>query len=79
MGTDLLLEAIECEITKLQQARDLIASTSNHAKLTITTVKPKAIAKAKTKQPKKRHMSPEGKARIAAAQKKRWAAVNKTK
>jgi len=90
MNTNKILEAIDQEILKLQQARALLADAP-----TIQAAKPAAAKSATGKRrgrpkgsvnkkaefaapvavkPAKRTMSAEGKARIAAAQKARWAA-----
>lgn len=88
MSTSEILEAIDEQISKLQQARDLLADAP-----AIQVPKPAAgkrrgrpkgsvnksaevSAPVATKQAK-RTMSAEGKARIAAAQKARWAAQKK--
>lgn len=94
MNTNEILEAIDQEILKLQQARALLADAP-----VIQAVKPVAAKPATGKRrgrpkgsvnkkaetvapvvvkPAKRTMSAEGKARIAAAQKARWAAQKKT-
>jgi len=86
-----ILEQIDAEISKLQQVRALLAGVpikSGKIELvgdTVQTVKkgrgrPKGSKNASTVSAAtgpKRTMSAEGKARIAAAQKKRWAAVRK--
>jgi len=59
MDTSQLVSEIDSEIARLQQARALLAGagSSTHAK-----------------SPRKKHtLSPEARARIAAAQKRRWA------
>ncbi|MBB5060678.1 hypothetical protein HDF16_005414 [Granulicella aggregans] len=94
MNTNEILEAIDQEILKLQQAHALLADAP-----VIQAVKPVAAKPATGKRrgrpkgsvnkkaetvapvvvkPAKRTMSAEGKARIAAAQKARWAAQKKT-
>jgi hypothetical protein len=57
-----ILVQLDSEIAKLEQAKALLTTD-------------KTPAKAASGRPKKRQMSPEGRARIAAAQKKRWAAA----
>ncbi len=64
--SDTLVTAIDAEILKLQQVRGLLVQTG------------KAGAKAakllgNSKPRKKRNLTPEGRARIAEAVKKRWA------
>jgi hypothetical protein len=73
MNTSKLIEAIDEEISRLQQVRRLLSEGSSDAGATVG-------AKAARKLPaaKKRTMSPEARARISAAQKKRWAAQKKT-
>ena len=78
MTNEAILAAIDEEITKLQQARALIHGVSNpvakkgpgRPKKLTSTVPAKAA-------PAKRQMSEEARARIAAAQKKRWAKTRK--
>lgn len=66
MGTISLIAAIDAEIATLQSARKLLADVSSKA------TKPAAAT------PRKRHtMSAEGRAKVAAAQRKRWAAAKK--
>jgi len=60
MSMNELLSAIESEIFHLKQIRALLAGTSS------TGLPP-------GRAPKKRHMSAAGRARIAAAQRARWA------
>jgi len=60
MSMNELLSAIESEIFHLKQVRALLTGTSSTGSL-------RGLA------PKKRHMSAAGRARIAAAQRKRWA------
>jgi len=69
MSLDHLLFAIDTEITRLQQARTLLAgiSTASHEG------KPAAPSERKVR----RKLSAEARARIAEAQRKRWAAQKK--
>jgi hypothetical protein len=60
VDTTNLVLALNKEIARLQEARDLLAGASSA---------PSSVAKTR----KKRVLSPEARARIAAAQKKRWA------
>jgi len=97
MNTNEILEAIDQQITQLQQARELLAGVAADAPAVATTKQPaKKSAGKRRGRPKgsvnkksvtvppvvkkagKRTMSAEGKARIAAAQKARWAAQKKT-
>ena len=75
MNTDEILAAIDTEIAVLKQARALLAG--------VTPVKVPAAAKeanVAAKAPgKRRKMSAETKAKMAASQKKRWAAILKKK
>ncbi|SEB50598.1 hypothetical protein [Terriglobus roseus] len=84
MNTNEILSAIDAEISKLQQARSILSGYSVPMALRRGPGRPKKTATAPQKaatapQVKvvKRGMSAEGKARIAAAQKKRWAAAKK--
>jgi hypothetical protein len=63
-----LIALIDAEIANLQQARALIAGASTPKK---SPGRPKGTGK------KKRKLSPEGRARIVAAMKARWAAKKK--
>jgi topoisomerase IA-like protein len=59
-----LLSSIDAEIARLQEARALLAGRDGHVR--------------RGRKPgKKRTMSAEARARIAAAQRKRWAAQKK--
>ena len=83
MQTDAILAAIDREIAQLQHARALLAGNAVTALSGKRRGRPKgSVAKTKslrTEAPKagKRTMSAEGKARIAAAQKARWATQKK--
>ena len=59
MTTTTIIAAIDAEIARLEQAKTLLQGVSSRA--------PKPVTKVK------RYLSPEARARIAAAQKKRWA------
>src|ERR1700679_2618184 len=78
MNRDELLRQIDAEISRLTQARNLVAGTTktrvarSARKAGLAAPKPRAIRK-------KRTISPEGRARIAAAQKRRWAKQRRTK
>jgi hypothetical protein len=60
-----IIAAIDEEISRLEKVKDLLQSSSS-GKLS------GALAR-KTSAPRKRNLSPEARARIAAAQKRRWA------
>ena len=64
MDTTELLSSIDAEITRLQEARALLAGRDGHVRRG-------------GKPGKKRTLSAEARARIAAAQRKRWAAQKK--
>jgi hypothetical protein len=71
-----LLAQIDAEIARLKQARSLLA---DGGKPEIRRGRPKKGSEpATTGKPakKKRNLTPEGRARIAAAVKRRWAAQN---
>jgi hypothetical protein len=76
MNTNEILSAIDAEISKLQQARSILGSYSEPLSIKRGPGRPKKTA-VLAKIVAKRTMSAEGKARIAAAQKKRWAAAKK--
>jgi hypothetical protein len=62
-----LLAQIDLEIARLQQARALLAPTE------ITGKRGQTALKAAKPVKKKRNLTPEGRARIAEAVKRRWA------
>ncbi len=62
-----IIAAVDAEIARLSQVRDLLAQNGKSA------ISTKVAKKAIVKQVTKRVMSPEARAKIAAAQKKRWA------
>lgn len=84
MSESKLLSLIDEEIARLQKVRSLleVAGSAGSGSPSIRSGR-KAIKQLSAKQrsaPRsKRKMSPEGRARIAAAQKKRWAALKKAK
>jgi hypothetical protein len=63
MDTNQIIEAIDAEITRLEEAKRLLDSARAAGRRTESA----------KKVPEKRTMSAEGRARIAAAQKARWA------
>ncbi|SEB40457.1 hypothetical protein [Terriglobus roseus] len=84
MNTLEILYAIDLEISKLQQARSIISGYSDpvikrrgpgRPKKTVTG--PQKATPVTQVKAVKRGMSAEGRARIAAAQKRRWAAAKK--
>jgi|HubBroStandDraft_1064217.scaffolds.fasta_scaffold592739_1 hypothetical protein len=78
MTIEEILSHIDAEISRLTEARDLVAGTArpkvgrNPRKSGLVAPKPRA-------QRTKRVISPEGRARIAAAQKLRWAKQKRAK
>ena len=70
MSREQILKAIDDEISKLQQARKLLQS-SGGSKLV------SGLPSNGRKTRAKRTLSPEARARIAAAQKRRWAKQKK--
>ena len=72
-----LLVSIDAEIMRLQKARALLAKTENAIPtFAARRGRPKKTAPESTSmgaKSKKRNLSPEGRARIAAAVKRRWA------
>ncbi|WP_074655775.1 hypothetical protein [Terriglobus roseus] len=84
MNTTEILSAIDAEIGKLMQARSILSDYSVPVAIRRGPGRPKKIASAPQRaatvphvKAVKRGMSAEGKARIAAAQKKRWAVAKK--
>jgi len=77
MKTTEILSLLDAEIAKLQQARALLAGASADA-VTRKPGRPKSTAAPAVPAKKKKHkLSPEGRARIAEAVKRRWAAAKK--
>jgi hypothetical protein len=81
METNMILAAIDEEILKLQQARALLVTSEKSEPVIRRPGRPKGsinkMAESTVTKTLKRTMSSEGKARIAAAQKKRWAEVKR--
>ena len=83
MNLDRILSEIDLEISRLQQAKQLLSENAGAAPVKRGPGRPPANAKAAIKSmpgaaaPKKRTMSEAGRARIAAAQKARWAKSKK--
>ena len=80
MNQDEMIQSLRAEIAKLQRVLDLLLDQSTGADEVRRPGRPKGSGNKAMSfnpeefAPKKRTMSAEGKARIAAAQKKRWAA-----
>jgi hypothetical protein len=78
MTTEEILSHIDAEISRLTEARDLIAGAAttkvarSPRKSGLAAPKPRAVRA-------KRIISPEGRARIAAAQKLRWSKQKRAK
>jgi hypothetical protein len=80
MSTKQLLAEIDRGMNALQKARILCLKGEAAAQKTnATTAKTAKVTKAPGKKPAKGGMSDEGRARIAAAQHKRWAKVKREK
>ena len=74
MGVSDILIQIDHEIAQLQQARALLTSGLGAAHKKVVASPP---VKRAYKKRKKRHISPEGRKRIADAAKRRWAEQKK--
>jgi hypothetical protein len=72
MAIENILAQIDSEISRLKQARELLASLGNTG---ATSVRKAAKTAGKAKTRKKRVLSADARKRIADAQRKRWAAV----
>ena len=76
MEVNRIIAEIDAQISKLQQARALLAGTTTSASRT-SRGRPKGTkntaSAASTTTPRKRKLSPAGRKRIADAMKKRWA------
>jgi hypothetical protein len=83
MQIDEIIAQLDSEIARLQQARSLLAATTykrgpgSSGKVLPGENAGTTVTDAAGVVKKKRTLSPEGLARIAAAQKKRWAKVKK--
>ncbi len=71
MEVSRIIEEIDTQIAKLQQARELLSGTVT--KVGKGRGRPKGSKNAKAAAPRKRKISPEGRKRIAEAMKRRWA------
>ena len=78
MTTEEILAHIDAEISRLTEARNLVAGTAV-AKVSRGSRKSVAAAPKPKAGLSKRVISPEGRARIAAAQKLRWAKQKRSK
>jgi hypothetical protein len=70
MSSNNILKLIDAEIARLQQVRSLLSQTR--------VVSATQTTRAKSNPGKKRKLTPEGRARIAEAVKRRWAAAKKS-
>jgi hypothetical protein len=80
MDLQAIIASLDKEIARLEQARAILSTAARvkgAASIKRGPGRPKKLAAVSLT--KKRVMSPEGKARIAAAQKARWAAAKKSK
>lgn len=79
MNIEEIVRQIDGEISKLQQAKGLLLGSDASAPAKRSAGRPKkaAVARILAVKPAKRVMSAEGKARIVAALKARWAKVHK--
>jgi len=75
MGVSEIVASIDREIAQLRQARALLGEETSQPKA--LTVRASSSARGKGAKRGKRLLSPEGRKRIADAQKKRWAARRK--
>jgi hypothetical protein len=80
MTTGEIIQQIDVEISKLQQARVLLLGTDSPIKRGAGRPKKEAtVSRIIAVKPTKHGLSPEGRARIAAAAKARWAKARKAK
>jgi hypothetical protein len=80
MNTEEIIEQIDEEIAKLQQAKGLLLGIDSPVKLGAGRPKKEAtVSRIIAVKPTKHGISPEGRARIAAASKARWAKARKAK
>jgi type IV secretory pathway TrbL component len=81
MNLDSILSEIDLEISRLQQAKQLLSENSTAPVVKRGPGRPAASVvkqvKAVASKPKRHSMSAAGRARIAAAQKARWAKTKK--
>jgi hypothetical protein len=69
-----IVAALDDEISRLQQVRSLLVATKSSVANVATSF---AFGANQSKPRKRRHLSAEARERIAAAQRKRWAAQKK--
>jgi hypothetical protein len=80
MNTEEIIEQIDAEISKLQQAKGLLLDTDSPIKRSPARPKKRATAaRILAVKPAKHGLSPEGRARLVAALKARWAKARKAK
>jgi hypothetical protein len=79
MSTKQLLAEIERGINALQKARALCLKSEAIAPKKTTVAKTAKVTRVPVKKAAKRRMSDESRAKIAAAQQKRWAKVRREK
>ena len=79
MNTEEIIEQIDAEIAKLQQAKGLLLGDDSPIEHCAGRPKKEATVSRIIAVPTKRGLSPEGRARIAAASKARWAKARKAK
>ena len=74
MGINEIIAALDDELSRLQQVRNLLAGTHGSVTHAATSF---AFGANQRKPRKRRHLSGEARERIAVAQRKRWAAQKK--
>ena len=74
MGSTAIIALIDKELVRLHKRRDRLAGQKKN-----TRVGKKSVPARNSAKKAKRQVSPEGRARIAEAQRKRWAAARKTR
>jgi hypothetical protein len=77
MTTSKIIEAIDAEISRLEQVKALLNGNGGAPAKRGASAAPAVTGSAAAK--KRRPLSPEARARIVAAQKKRWAKVKAAK
>ena len=75
MGINEIVAALDDEISRLQQVRSLLAGTKGTVTYATTSF---AFGANQAKPRKRRRLNADARERIAAAQRKRWAAQKKT-